>query len=105
MIEAICTDCGKTYESFGQSHYCPDCRKRRNSERAKRTGLCKIGNKAYSDQQKMRKAQDKTEYCGNCQHYGKDSQFCRNTDSRCWGSRVVFSGWCSRWGKAVTEDG
>lgn len=104
MRDVICEDCGSIYQGTSQSHYCHTCRKERRKTAAKVRDLSSIGRKAYAKQLEMRKATIKTEHCGNCQHFGKDSHFCRNTDSKCWGSKVADSGWCSRWEKE-DEDG
>lgn len=93
MADQICHDCGKVYDGAGQGRYCHTCRKERLKAAAKVRDLSSIGRKAYLKQLEMRKSTIKTE------HWGKDSHFCRNTDSKCWGSRVADSGWCSRWGK------
>lgn len=104
MADQICHDCGKVYDGAGKGRYCHTCRKERRKAAAKVRGLSGIGRKAYLKQLEMRKATIKTESCGNCEHWGKDSHFCRNTDSKCWGSLVADTGWCSRWEKE-DEDG
>jgi hypothetical protein len=50
----ICDRCEKVF--MGKYAYiCPECRKKVSSETAKKTNLNKLGNEAYSKQQKMRK--------------------------------------------------
>lgn len=46
----ICEDCGKVFDGGPYSYFCPDCRRKRLRESAKRRGLNKIGNEAYSKQ-------------------------------------------------------
>ena len=49
MSKEICQDCEKVFETVsGRAFFCPDCVRRRISESAKRRGLNKIGNDAYS---------------------------------------------------------
>lgn len=103
MADQICHDCGAVYDGAGQGRYCPTCRKERLKAVAKERDLSSIGRKAYAKQLEMRKATIKTESCGNCAHWGKDSHFCRNTDSKCWGDKVADSGWCSRWEKEEAD--
>ena len=57
MAKEICEDCGKVYNAGAHTFFCPDCRKRRLSEAAKRRKLNEIGNRAYSKQQAKRKAE------------------------------------------------
>lgn len=52
---AICEGCGVVFQSK-YAFFCPDCRRKMNSERAKKTGLNKLGNDAYSKQQAELKA-------------------------------------------------
>ena len=99
----ICDDCGLFYESMGHSHYCPECRKRRQSEAAKARKQGDIGRKAYAKQQIMRKMKDKSESCKNCVHYKKGPHCCMNTDSRQWGKRVREDSWCNWWKKNEKE--
>lgn len=97
MASDICMDCEQVYDNKGRSRYCPICRRKRTSEHAKKIGLNKLGNDAYSKQLKMLKNPDRTEFCGNCIHFRNDTHHCRNTDSKHWGTQVSESGWCSRW--------
>lgn len=46
----ICEDCGKVFKGK-YAYYCPECRRKRLSNVAKRRNLNKIGNEAYSKQQ------------------------------------------------------
>jgi predicted RNA-binding Zn-ribbon protein involved in translation (DUF1610 family) len=55
MAKEICEDCGKIFEAGPYSYFCPDCRRQRLSEAAKRRKLNKLGNDAYSEQQAKRK--------------------------------------------------
>ncbi|MGM9626963.1 MAG: hypothetical protein ACI3V4_02565 [Faecousia sp.] len=55
MAKEICEDCEKVFEAGAYSFLCPDCRRKRLSEIAKRRNLSKIGSDAYSKQQAMRK--------------------------------------------------
>lgn len=48
MTKEICVDCDKVFYGGKKSFFCPDCRKRRLSEAAKKRNLNKIGNAAYS---------------------------------------------------------
>ena len=48
MVKVICEDCNKVFEGGSKAFFCPDCRKRRRSEAAKKRNLNKIGNDAYS---------------------------------------------------------
>ena len=48
MVKVICEDCNNVFEGGSKAFYCPDCRKRRRSEAAKKRNLNKIGNEAYS---------------------------------------------------------
>lgn len=58
MTKLLCEDCEKVFSCKGWAHYCPRCRKRRISETAKRRNLNKLGNDAYSAQQKRRKEEN-----------------------------------------------
>ncbi len=49
----ICAMCEKVFHGKYAS-FCPDCLKKISSERAKRIGLNKLGNEAYSKQQAER---------------------------------------------------
>ena len=51
--QIICEKCGKVFMGKN-AFYCPDCRKEMCRERAKRIGLNKLGNEAYSKQQAER---------------------------------------------------
>ncbi len=51
----ICCDCEQTYKGGPNTYFCPECRRRRLSESAKRRNLGKIGREAYSKQQAERK--------------------------------------------------
>ena len=42
---AICEQCGKVFETK-YAFYCPECRKKIASERAKKIGLSELGHKA-----------------------------------------------------------
>lgn len=57
MAKEICVDCGKVYNAGAHTFFCPDCRKKRLSEAAKRRKLNEIGNRAYSERQAKRKAE------------------------------------------------
>lgn len=48
MAKVICEDCSKVFEGGAKAFFCPDCRKRRQSESAKKRNLNKLGNAAYS---------------------------------------------------------
>lgn len=48
MSKTICEDCGKVFEYKFKAFFCSDCRKRRQSEAAKKRNLNKLGNDAYS---------------------------------------------------------
>lgn len=50
----ICEGCGKVFKTK-HAYYCPDCLRKLKSERAKRIGLNKLGNAAYSKQQATKK--------------------------------------------------
>lgn len=51
----ICEDCGKVFDGGPYAYFCPDCRRKKLSESAKRRGLNKIGNDAYSKQCAVRR--------------------------------------------------
>ena len=51
----MCADCGKVFYAGKYSYFCPDCRSRRLRESAKRRGLNKMGNDAYSKQCAIRR--------------------------------------------------
>lgn len=53
----ICVGCGKVFKGK-YAYYCPACLKKMKSERAKRINLNKLGNEAYSKQQKRIKCGD-----------------------------------------------
>lgn len=44
----LCEDCGKLFEGGKNAHYCPECRRRRQIEGAKKRDLSKLGNAARS---------------------------------------------------------
>ncbi len=46
MIKAICEDCNTVFEAKVCAFICPDCRKRRLSENAKRIKLSELGHEA-----------------------------------------------------------
>ena len=48
MTKEICVDCDKVFYGGKKSFFCPDCRKRRLGEAAKKRNLNKIGKAAYS---------------------------------------------------------
>ena len=48
MAKELCEDCGKVFEGSKWAHFCPECRKNRQSESAKKRNLNKLGNAAYS---------------------------------------------------------
>lgn len=54
----ICDDCGKVFEAGPKAFLCKECRSKRLSEAAKKRGLNKLGNEAYSKQQAERKAME-----------------------------------------------
>lgn len=56
MVTTICEDCEKAFQGGPYSYFCPECRKRRLSETAKRRNLNKLGNDAYSEQRSIAKA-------------------------------------------------
>lgn len=61
MAKEICEGCEKVFEAGPHTYFCPECRKKRLSEAAKRRNLNKLGSDAYSLQQAMRrKATDET---------------------------------------------
>ena len=52
MFEKVCDDCGCVfYAKSKKAHICPTCKRKRQSQQAKRRNLNKIGNDAYSKQQ------------------------------------------------------
>lgn len=51
LVKDICGDCGKVFLRK-YAFLCPECRKKRLSRYAKERNLNKIGNDAYSAQQK-----------------------------------------------------
>lgn len=51
----ICEQCGKVFQAK-YAFICPECHRKIRSETAKRTGLNRIGNEAYSKQQSEIKA-------------------------------------------------
>lgn len=55
MAKELCEDCGKVYDAGPRSFLCPQCRRKRLSAAAKARNLNKIGNAAYSKQQKERR--------------------------------------------------
>lgn len=54
IAPVICEGCGKVFKAK-YAHYCPACLRKINSERAKKIGLNKLGNAAYSKQQAAKK--------------------------------------------------
>lgn len=56
----ICEDCEGIYIGGPYSHFCPDCRRKRLSNAAKKRGLNKIGNDAYSEQRALAKMERTT---------------------------------------------
>ena len=58
MAKEICQDCENVFEAGPYTFLCPECRKRRLSESAKRRNLNKLGNDAYSLQQAIRRRAD-----------------------------------------------
>ena len=55
QVQITCARCGKIFMAKEAVH-CEDCRKKIASERAKRIGLNRLGNEAYSKQRAARKA-------------------------------------------------
>ena len=55
MVKDLCQDCGKVYLAGPNSFLCPECRKKRQSESAKRRNLGKLGRDARSEQKKEQK--------------------------------------------------
>lgn len=53
-----CLDCGKEFIGCSKAHYCRACVREHLSNAAKARNLNKIGNDAYSAQQKRRRAED-----------------------------------------------
>lgn len=49
----ICESCGKVFQAK-YAFLCPRCLKKLRSDTAKKTGLNKIGNKSYSEQQRRK---------------------------------------------------
>lgn len=47
MIKVICEDCSTVFEAKVSAFLCPDCRKRRYSEAAKRRNLSELGHEGY----------------------------------------------------------
>ncbi len=47
MIKVVCEDCGAVFEAKVRAFYCPDCRKRKASESAKRRNLSELGHEGY----------------------------------------------------------
>jgi predicted RNA-binding Zn-ribbon protein involved in translation (DUF1610 family) len=45
-IRGLCVECGAVYNETPYSFLCPKCRKKKQSESAKRRNLSKIGNEA-----------------------------------------------------------
>ena len=58
MAKEICQDCENVFEAGPYTFFCPECRKKRMSESAKRRNLNKIGNDAYSLKQAIRRRAD-----------------------------------------------
>ena len=56
-VSTICEGCGKVFKAK-YAHYCPACFSKINSERAKKIGLNKLGNAAYSKQQAEKKGSE-----------------------------------------------
>ena len=48
MPKIVCDDCGRFFEGSRSARFCPECRRRRQSEATKKRGLNKIGNAAHS---------------------------------------------------------
>ena len=48
MAKEICQDCGKVFEAGRYSFICPECRKKMQSENAKRIDLGGLGRRARS---------------------------------------------------------
>ena len=57
----ICEQCGKVFQAK-YAFFCPECILKMKSERAKRIGLNRIGNEAYSKQQSEIKAERNENY-------------------------------------------
>lgn len=58
LIIKICEDCGKSYQATKNTHYCENCRRKRFSQNAKKRNLNRLGNDAYSEKAKDRKAEN-----------------------------------------------
>lgn len=58
-----CEGCGKVFECSERGHFCRKCVQRIQSETAKRRNLNKIGNDAYSAQQKRRRENNGQSIC------------------------------------------
>lgn len=56
MSPVICEECEKVFRGGPYSYFCPECRKRRLSENAKKRNLNKLGYEAYSKQRALTKA-------------------------------------------------
>ncbi len=52
----VCNDCYAVFLGGPNAFLCPECRRKRLSEIAKKINLNKLGNEAYSKQQAKRKA-------------------------------------------------
>lgn len=60
MAKEICQECGQVFEpKTNRAFFCPECVRRKVSESAKRRGLSKIGNEAYSKQCAERRARER----------------------------------------------
>ena len=47
MSKVVCEDCNRVFEGTARARYCPVCRKRRQSEAAKRRNLSELGHEGY----------------------------------------------------------
>lgn len=54
MAIIICEDCGKKFDGGPHAYFCPECRKRRLRESAKRRNLSEIGHAARAKKKAKR---------------------------------------------------